>query len=192
MILDHSVTLFIRFILYHVCDIAFCIIPTLTHGMLLGMEWFSSFSLVVDWTSRVVTLTIDGESLELKCVMTQCPPITISTVEQFEQMLSDPKCKCKAFSVYICPLEGAPEHATLQAMAGHPALSMKPAQSLSVQVSIANPFHIDNTISSGGSAGQVSCWDDLCHEYSDFLRHLGSLLSIKSNIVLIYSIPTYL
>ena len=53
----------------HVCDIAFHIVPTLTHGMLLGMEWFSSFSLVVDWTLRIVTLTIDGESLELKCVM---------------------------------------------------------------------------------------------------------------------------
>ena len=50
MTLDHSVTLSIRFTPYHVCDIAFCIVPTLTHGMLLGMEWFSSFSLVVDWT----------------------------------------------------------------------------------------------------------------------------------------------
>ena len=37
--------------------------------MLLGMDWFSLFSLVVDWTSWVVILTIDGESLELKCVM---------------------------------------------------------------------------------------------------------------------------
>ena len=69
MALDHSVTLPIRFTLYQVCDIAFCIIPTLTHGMLLGKEWFFSFSIVVDWTSQVVTLTIDGESLELKCVM---------------------------------------------------------------------------------------------------------------------------
>ena len=66
---DHSVTLPIRFTPYHVCDIAFHIVPTLTHGMLLGMEWFSSFSPVVDWTSWVVTLTIDGESLELKCIM---------------------------------------------------------------------------------------------------------------------------
>ena len=66
---DHAVTLSIRFTLYNICNIAFRIVPTLTHGMLLGMEWFSSFSPVVDWTSRVVTLTIDGESLELKCVM---------------------------------------------------------------------------------------------------------------------------
>ena len=95
--------------------------------MLLGMEWFSLFSPVVNYTSCVVTLTIDGESLELKCVMPRCPPITISTMEQFEQMLSNPKCKCKAFAVYIRPLEGAPEHATLQAMTGHPDLSMKPA-----------------------------------------------------------------
>ena len=145
MTLDHSVTLSIRFTPYHVCDIAFHIVPTLTHGMLLGMEWFSLFSLVVDWISRVVTLTIDGESLELKCVMPQHPPITISTAEQFEQMLSNPKCKCKAFSVYIRPLEGAPEHATLQAMTGHPDLSTKPAQSPSVPVSSANPTHSDNT-----------------------------------------------
>ena len=69
MLSDHSVTLPIRFTPYHVYDIAFHIIPTLTHGMLLGIEWFSSFSQVVDWTSWVVTLTIDGESLELKCVM---------------------------------------------------------------------------------------------------------------------------
>ena len=48
---DHSVTLPIRFISSHVYDIAFHIVPTLTHGMLLGMEWFSSFSPVVDWTS---------------------------------------------------------------------------------------------------------------------------------------------
>ena len=65
VILDHSVTLSIRFTPYHVCDNAFCIVSTLTHGVLLGMELFSSFSLVVDWNSRVVTLTIDGESLEL-------------------------------------------------------------------------------------------------------------------------------
>ena len=78
---DHSVTLSVRFTPYHVCNIAFHIIPTLTHGILLGMEWFSSFLIVVDWTSRVVTLTIDGESLEFKCVMPQCPPIIISTAE---------------------------------------------------------------------------------------------------------------
>ena len=69
MTLDHSVTLPIRFTPYYVCNIAFHIVPTLTHGMLLGMEWFSSFSPVVNWTSRIVTLTIDGESLELKCIM---------------------------------------------------------------------------------------------------------------------------
>ena len=45
---DHSVTLTIRFILYYICNIAFYIIPTLTHGMLLEMEWFSLFSLVVN------------------------------------------------------------------------------------------------------------------------------------------------
>ena len=95
--------------------------------MLLRMEWFSLFSMVVNWTSCVVNITIDGESLELKCVTPQCPPIIISTAEQFEQILSNPKCKHKAFTVYVRPLEGAPEHATLQAMTGHPDLSMKPA-----------------------------------------------------------------
>ena len=74
-----------------------------------------------------MTLTIDGESLELKCIMPQCLLITISTAEQFEQMLCNPKCKCTAFAVYIHLLEGAPEHATLQAMTGHLDLSMKPA-----------------------------------------------------------------
>ena len=66
--LDHSVSLTTRLTPYHVCNIVFLIVPTLIHGMLLGMEWFSSFSLAVVWTSRVVTLTIDGESLELKCI----------------------------------------------------------------------------------------------------------------------------
>ena len=75
----------------------------------------------------MVTLMIDGSSLELKCVMPQHPPITISTAEQFEQMLSDPKCKHKAFAVYIHPLEGTAEHATLQAMTGYPGLSINPA-----------------------------------------------------------------
>ena len=104
MTLDYSVFLPIRFTLYHVYNISFHIVPTLTYGMLLGMEWFSLFSPVVNWTSQVVTLTIDGESLELKCIMPRHPLIIISTVEQFEQMLSDLKCKCKAFAIYICPL----------------------------------------------------------------------------------------
>ena len=90
------------------------------------MEWFFSFSPVANWTSQVVTLTIDDESLELKCIMPKCSPITISTTEQFEQMLSNPKCKHKAFTIYIRPLEGASEYAILQAMTGHPDLSMKP------------------------------------------------------------------
>ena len=60
-----------------------------------------------------MTLTIYGESLELKCVMLGHPPITISTSEQFKQMLSNLECKHKAFAVYIHPLEGAPEYATL-------------------------------------------------------------------------------
>ena len=38
MISDHSVTLPIRFTLYYICNIVFHIVPTLTHGMLLGME----------------------------------------------------------------------------------------------------------------------------------------------------------
>ena len=63
---DHSFTLPIRFTPYYVCDIAFCVVPTLMHDMLLGMEWFSPFSLVVNCTSRIMTLTIDGESLELE------------------------------------------------------------------------------------------------------------------------------
>ena len=69
MTLAHSVTLPIRFTPYHVCNIAFHIVPTLTHGILLGMEWLFLFSLVVNWTPRVVPLTINGESLELKCIM---------------------------------------------------------------------------------------------------------------------------
>ena len=117
---DHSVTLPVKFTLYHVHNIAFHIVPTLPHGMLLGMEWFSLFSPIVNWTLQVVTLTINGESLELKYVTLRCPPITISTAEQFEQMLSNLKCKCIALAVYIHPFEGAPEHATLQAMIGHP------------------------------------------------------------------------
>ena len=79
MTLDYSVTLPIRFTTYHICDIVFHIVPTLAHGILLGMEWFSLFSPVVNWISWIVTLTIDGESLKLKCVMPQYPPITIST-----------------------------------------------------------------------------------------------------------------
>ena len=71
-----------------------------------------------------MTLTIDGESLGLKCITPQRPLIMISTAEQFEYMLSNLKCKHKAFTVYIHPLEGAPEHATLQAMTGYPDLSM--------------------------------------------------------------------
>ena len=50
MALDHSVTLPIGCTPSHFCDIAFHIVPTLTHGMLLGMEWLSLFSLVVNWT----------------------------------------------------------------------------------------------------------------------------------------------
>ena len=69
MTLDHSITLPIRFNPYYISDIAFYIVPTLTHGILLGIEWFSLFSPVVNWTLQIVTLTIIGESLELKCVM---------------------------------------------------------------------------------------------------------------------------
>ena len=108
----------------------------------------------MDWTSRVVTLNIDGESLELECVMPWFLPITISTAEQYEQMLSNLKCKCKAFAIYIRPLEGTPEYAALQAMTSHPALSTKPAQSLSIPVSSANPTHSDNTTSTGRNSGK--------------------------------------
>ena len=94
-------------------------------------------------------------------------------MEQFEQMLSNPKCKCKAFALYIHPLKGTPEHATLQAMTGHPGLSMKPVYFPSILVSSANPTHSDNTISSGGNVGQASHWDDLCCEYSDLFEALG-------------------
>ena len=66
---DYSVTLPIRFTPYHICDIVFHIVPTLTHGMLLKIEWFSLFALVMNWISRILTLTIDGESVELKCIM---------------------------------------------------------------------------------------------------------------------------
>ena len=41
---DYSAILPIRFTEYHVCNIVFHIVPTLTHGMLLGMEWFSLLS----------------------------------------------------------------------------------------------------------------------------------------------------
>ena len=68
MTLDYSVILPIRFTPYHICDIVFPIVPTLTHGMLLGMKWFCSFSPAVNWASWIVTLTIDGESLKLKCI----------------------------------------------------------------------------------------------------------------------------
>ena len=88
-------------------------------------------------------------------------------------MLSNPKCEYKAFTVYIRPLEGASEHATLQAMTGYPDLFMKPAQFPSVPVSSINPTHSDNTISSEGNAGQASHWDDLCCEYSDLFEAPG-------------------
>ena len=127
MTFDFFVTLPIRFTPYHyVCNIVFRIVPSLTHVILLRMKWFSLFLLVVNCTLRVVTLTID-EPLELKYIMPRHPLITISTTEQFKQMLSNLKCKHKAFSVYIHALEGAPEHATLQDVTGHPDLSIKPA-----------------------------------------------------------------
>ena len=88
-------------------------------------------------------------------------------------MLSNLKCKHKAFAVYIRPLKGAPEHLTLKAMTGHPDLSMKPDQSPSVPVSSANPTHSDNTVASGGIAGKASHWDNLCHEYSDLFGASG-------------------
>ena len=69
MISDHSVTLSIRFTPYHVCDIAFHIVPTLN-------TWYIAWNGVVfliftgyGLDFAIVTLTIDGESLELKCVM---------------------------------------------------------------------------------------------------------------------------
>ena len=140
--------------------------------MLLGMEWFSSFSPVVDWTLLVVTLSIDGECFELKCITPHHFSITISTEEQFEQILSNPKCKCKAFAVHIHPLQIATDHATLQAT-GHPDLSTKPAQSVSVPVSSANHTHSDNNASSGGNASKASHWDDLCRKYSDLFEASG-------------------
>ena len=88
-------------------------------------------------------------------------------------MLSNPKSKCKAFAVYIYPLEGAPEHATLQAMTGHPDLSTKPAQFPPILVSSTNPIYSSNTISSGGNASKASHWDDLCRKYSDLFEAPG-------------------
>ena len=88
-------------------------------------------------------------------------------------MLSNSKCKHKAFAVYVHPLEGTPEHATLQAMNGHPDLSMKPAYSPSVLVSSANPTYNDNTVSSRGNAGKASHWDGLCCEYSNLFEAPG-------------------
>ena len=88
-------------------------------------------------------------------------------------MLSSPKCKCKAFAVYIHTLEGAPECATLQAMTGHPDLSIKPTQFPSVPVFNANSTHRDNTISIKGNAGKASHWEYLCHKYSDLFEASG-------------------
>ena len=104
--------------------------------------------------------------------MPRHPLITISTTEQFKQMLS----KHKAFSVYIHALKGAPEHATLQDITGHPELSIKPAQFPSVPISSANPTHSNTTISSRESASQASHWDNLCCEYSDFFEAPGFLI----------------
>ena len=64
--------------------------------------------------------------------------------------MSNPKCKHKAFTVYVHPLEGASGYATLQAMTGHSNLSTKPAQFPPVPVSSANPTHSDNIILIGG------------------------------------------
>ena len=91
-------------------------------------------------------------------------------------MLSNPKCKHKAFTVYVRPLEGAPEHVKLQAITGHLDLSMMPDYSPSVPVSSANPTHSDNTISSKGNAGKASCWDNLCCEYYDLFEAPGFLV----------------
>ena len=88
-------------------------------------------------------------------------------------MLSNPKCKYKAFAVYIRLFEGVPKHATLQAMTNHPDLSTKPAQSPSVPISSASPNHSDNTASSGGNAGKASQWDDLYHNYSNLFEAPG-------------------
>ena len=88
-------------------------------------------------------------------------------------MLRNLKCKHKAFAVYTRPFEVAPERTTLQAMTIHLDLSMKPTLSPSVPVSSANPSHSDNTISSGGNAGQASHWDDLFREYSDLFEAPG-------------------
>ena len=79
----------------------------------------------------------------------------------------------QAFAVYIRPLEGAPEHATLQAMTGYPDLSIKPAQFPFVSVFSANSTHSDNTVSIKGTAGKASLWDNLCHKYSDLFEAPG-------------------
>ena len=173
IISEHSVTLPIRFTPYHVKDIVFRIVPTLTHGMLLGMEWFSLFTPVVDWTARVVTLTIDGESLELKCVTPKRPPITISTAEQFEQMLSNPKCKRKAFAVYIEPLEGVDESAHLQAVTGHPVLPDMESHLPDKPTNGTKPTSSNHAKPVGENAGQASRWDRLCSEYSDLFTTPG-------------------
>ena len=72
-------------------------------------------------------------------------------------------------------------------MTGHPDLSTKPDKSIFVLVSIANPTHSDNIVSSGGNAGQASHWDDLCHEYSDLFEAPGFSveLQIKHHIDLL-------
>ena len=100
-------------------------------------------------------------------------------------MLSSPKCKCKAFAVYIRPLEGEPEHATLQDITGHPDLSTKPAQFPSVPVSSANPTYSNDTASSGGMLVKLPIGMIYVANILTFLRHLGSLLNVKSNIVLV-------
>ena len=91
-------------------------------------------------------------------------------------MLSNPQCKCKALTVYIRPFEGSLEYATLQAMTGHPGLSIKPAQSPPVPVFSANPTRSGNAISSEGNADKASHWDDLCYEYSNLLEAPGFLV----------------
>ena len=64
-------------------------------------------------------------------------------------------------------------------MTGYRDLSAKPAQSLPVSVSSANPTYSDKIISNGGNSGKVSRWDDLYCEYSNLLEASGFLVKYQ-------------
>ena len=137
-------------------DVEFCVVPRLTHPIILGMRWLSAHNPAIDWISRTVTLTIGDE----ECLLTACnhattreANVTLCSAVEFAHALRSNK-RCKPFAIKIGALSD--DHAAYATQHGGPdhpdTCATHQCNATSADIDDDNP------------------WQKLCNEYADIFK----------------------